>query len=39
MKHRVTRFKSLKVGLKELEPFIRNGEHLQTGELKLPHVD
>jgi hypothetical protein len=32
MKHRVTRFKSLKMGLKELEPFIRNGEHLQTGK-------
>jgi len=32
MKHRVTRFKSLEMGLKELEPFIRNGEHLQTGK-------
>jgi hypothetical protein len=32
MKYRVTRFKNLKVGLKELEPFIRNGEHLQTGK-------
>jgi hypothetical protein len=32
MKHRVTRFKSLRVGLRELEPFIRNGEHLQTGK-------
>jgi hypothetical protein len=32
MKHPTTRFKSLKVALKELEPFIRNGEHLQTGK-------
>ncbi|MGA8611692.1 MAG: hypothetical protein WB760_08220, partial [Xanthobacteraceae bacterium] len=32
MKHRVTRFKSLAVALKELEPYIRNGEHLQTGK-------
>ena len=32
MKYRVTRFKSLKIALKELEPFIRNGEHLQTGK-------
>lgn len=31
MKQRVTRFKSLKVALKELEPFIRNGQHLSTG--------
>lgn len=31
MKHRVTKFKSLKVALKELQPFIRNGEHLRTG--------
>jgi len=31
MQYQVTRFKSLTVGLKELEPFIRNGEHLQTG--------
>jgi hypothetical protein len=31
MKHPVTRFKSLAFALKELEPFIRNGEHLQTG--------
>ena len=28
----VTQFKSLTVALKELEPFIRNGEHLQTGK-------
>jgi hypothetical protein len=32
MKYQVTRFKSLAVGLKELGPFIRNGEHLQTGK-------
>jgi hypothetical protein len=29
--HRVRRFRNLKVGLRELEPFIRNGQHLQTG--------
>jgi len=32
MKHPVTRFKSLKAGLKELEPFIHNGAHLRTGK-------
>jgi hypothetical protein len=32
MKHQVTQFKSLAVALKELEPFVRNGEHLQTGK-------
>lgn len=32
MKYRVSRFKSLKICLKELEPFIRNGQHLQTGK-------
>jgi hypothetical protein len=32
LKHSVTRFKSLKLALKEIEPFIRNGEHLQTGK-------
>jgi hypothetical protein len=32
MKYRVTRFKSLTVALKEIEAFIRNGEHLQTGK-------
>jgi hypothetical protein len=32
MRYPVTRFKSLKVALKELEPFIRNGQHLQTGK-------
>ncbi len=29
--YNVRRFKSLAVGLKELEPFIRSGEHLQRG--------
>ena len=32
MKYPVKRFKSLPVALKELEPFIRNGKHLQTGK-------
>ena len=32
MKYKVRRFKSLKVAIKELEPFIRNGAHLQTGK-------
>ncbi|MBX3710079.1 MAG: hypothetical protein KIT56_10405 [Gammaproteobacteria bacterium] len=32
MKYIVTRFKSFKVCIKELEPFIRHGEHLQTGK-------
>lgn len=31
MKYPVRRFKSLTVALKELEPFVRNGAHLQTG--------
>jgi hypothetical protein len=31
MKYSVTRFRSLKLALKELEPFIRNGQHLATG--------
>jgi hypothetical protein len=31
MKYPVKRFKSLKVALKELERFIRNGAHLQSG--------
>jgi hypothetical protein len=31
MKHPGTQFKSLAVALKELEPFVRQGEHLQTG--------
>jgi hypothetical protein len=32
MKHKVTRFKSMEIGLKELEPFVRNGMHLQSGK-------
>jgi len=32
MKYPVTRFKSLAIALKEIEPFVRNGEHLQTGK-------
>lgn len=32
MKYRVTRFKSLTVALKEIEPFIRNAKHLQVGK-------
>ena len=32
MKYSVRQFKSLAVALKELEPFIRNGVHLQTGK-------
>jgi len=32
MKHPVRRFKSLSVALKELEPFIRDGFHLQSGK-------
>lgn len=32
MKYPVTQFKSVAVALKELEPFVRNGEHLQTGK-------
>jgi hypothetical protein len=31
MRYPVTRFRSLAVALKELEPFIRDGNHLQTG--------
>ena len=31
MKYPITRFKSLKVALKELEPFVRDGRHLQNG--------
>ncbi|EHL32312.1 hypothetical protein [Legionella drancourtii] len=31
MKHEVTTFKSLKACIKELERFIRNGNHLETG--------
>ena len=32
MKYPVTQFKSLAVALKEIEPFVRNGQHLQTGK-------
>lgn len=32
MKHSVTKFKSLELALKELEPFIKNGAHLQSGK-------
>lgn len=32
MKINVTRFKSLEVALKELEPFVKNGTHLQSGK-------
>jgi|HubBroStandDraft_5_1064220.scaffolds.fasta_scaffold490530_2 hypothetical protein len=32
MKYPVRRFKDLAVALKEIEPFVRNGEHLQTGK-------
>jgi hypothetical protein len=31
MKHSVTKFTSLKVALKELKPFIKDGTHLQSG--------
>jgi hypothetical protein len=31
MKIPVKRFKSMKIALKELEPFIQDGQHLQTG--------
>jgi hypothetical protein len=30
--HKLIRFKSLKVALKELEPFVKNGQHLRTGK-------
>jgi hypothetical protein len=30
--HHVRRFRSLEVALKELEPFVRNGHHLQAGK-------
>ena len=32
MKYPVRRFKSLAIALKEIEPFVRNGDHLQTGK-------
>ncbi len=31
MKHAVVKFKSLEIVLRELEPFVRNGQHLLTG--------
>jgi hypothetical protein len=32
MKYPVTRFKSMEVALKQLEPFVKNGAHLQSGK-------
>jgi hypothetical protein len=32
MKYPVTQFKGLAAALKEIEPFVRNGQHLQTGK-------
>lgn len=32
MKYQVTRFKSLAIALKEIEPFVRDGKHLLTGK-------
>jgi hypothetical protein len=32
MKYPVKRFKDMRVALQELEPFVRNGAHLQTGK-------
>ena len=32
MKHSVTKFKSLEIALKALEPFIKDGAHLQSGK-------
>jgi hypothetical protein len=32
MKYPVTQFKSLAAALKEIEPFVRSGQHLQTGK-------
>jgi len=32
VRYPVTRFKSLRLCLRELEPFIRNGQHLETGK-------
>ena len=32
MKYPATQFKSLAAALKEIEPFVRNGQHLQTGK-------
>jgi hypothetical protein len=30
--HKLTRFKNLKLALKELKPFVTNGQHLRTGK-------
>jgi hypothetical protein len=32
MKYPVTRFNSMEIALKEMEPFVKNGAHLQTGK-------
>jgi hypothetical protein len=32
MKYAVTRFKSMELALKEIEPFVKNGAHLQSGK-------
>ena len=32
MKYPVTQFKSLAAAIKQIEPFVRNGQHLQTGK-------
>jgi len=32
MKHQVKRFKSMEIALRELEPFVRDGMHLQSGK-------
>ncbi len=32
MKYQVTRFKNLAIALKEIEPFVRDGNHLTTGK-------
>ncbi|MGF6312581.1 hypothetical protein ABIB82_006474 [Bradyrhizobium sp. i1.8.4] len=32
MKYPITRFKSMEIALKEMEPFVKNGTHLQTGK-------
>jgi hypothetical protein len=32
MKYPITRFKSMEVALKEMEPFVRNAVHLQSGK-------
>lgn len=32
MRYKVRRFKSMTIALKELEPFVRNGKHLESGK-------